>query len=1615
MATRVWDVSRRQLLATVAALGVLIAGSASVPAPPAGRQQRPVALGAVGPVDPVAPALSFGVMTEVNGNVVTSENDGTMAVGGDLTFGNYQLANNSVGSFVAPGDTKPTALVVGGRVNFAGSVAGTRLQVLSGGYAKVGNLTGAVVKDTDNNGAQVNTRILPNNNYDAFPRVELTTRQAPSSVGPTSPIDFGAAFTEFRSTSAGLATCDNTVVLRTPNGDVLPRPIPPGSNAVVTLTSGVTNVLNIGAADLNNIDTLTFASQPTATTPLLINVDTSGVGNDFAWNAPNFSGIGGNQARYILLNFPTATRLTLTTNARTVEGSIYAPNADLVDVSASNTEGSIITRTIDHRGGEIHYFPFSTTLSCGGATPASISLAKASTTTTITTVGQQVPYDFHVVNTGGLTLSNVAITDTQTPPSSNANLGPITCQATTLAPGASTSCTATYRVTQADLDNGSLRDTATARGTPPGTSTPVVSAPVELTIPVREATSSISVLKSSPTASINAVGQQVPYRFLVVNTGNLTLTNVAVTDTQTPPSSNANLGPISCPATTLAPGASTTCTATYTVTQADLDNGGVTDSAVARGTPPGTSTPVTSPPSTLTIPQSGAEAAIAVTKTSPTAAINAVGQQVPYRFLVVNTGGLTLTNVAITDTQTPPSSNANLGPISCPVTTLTPGASTTCTATYTVTQADLDNDGVTDSAVARGTPPGTSTPVTSPPSTLTIPQSGATASIAIAKSSTTALITSPGQQVPYVFHVVNDGGLTLTNVTVTDTQTPPSSNANLGPITCPVTTLAPGAATDCTATYTATQADLDIGAVRDSAVVRGTPPGGGTPVVSPPATLVIPTDPVPAISVIKSSTVTEISTVGQQVPYQFLVVNTGGLTLSNVTVVDTQTPPSSNANLGPITCPTTTLAPGASTTCTATYTVTQADLDNDGVSDSAVARGLPPGSEVPISSPPSALTIPANDVVAGIAIIKASATPAITSVGQQVPYDFHVTNTGGLTLSNVTVVDTQTPPSSNANLGPITCQATTLAPGASTSCTATYTVTQADLDNDGVSDSAVARGTPPGATDPITSAPSALTIPAADLTASIGITKASTTTAITTVGQQVPYDFHVVNTGGLTLTGVSVVDTQTPPSSNANLGPITCQATTLAPGASTNCTATYTVTQADLDNDKLVDSAVARGTPPGTTTPITSAPSSLTIPQADVVADIQVIKASPTVAITAAGQQVSYRYLVVNTGGFTLTGVTVNDTLLLPADRVNLSPIVCGPDDLPNGTVTLAPGEAITCRSTYTVSAADYQQASLVDVATATGTPPVGPAVVSPPSPLDIPVLKASISIAKSVTPTVVARAGDTVTYRFAVTNTGNVPLSGVTVQETAFSGTGSLGPITCGTPPVANGAVALDPGASVTCTAGYTATAADIDAGRITDTAIAVGDPPVVPGVPPLGRARSAPSSATVTVTRGAAITVVKSSPVDKVYKVGQRIPYLFLVTNTGAVALTGVTVTDTLVAPADPANLGPITCGPDRTPNGSVTLAAGAAVTCEAVYTVSKADLHHGSITNVATATGKPPTGPSPVSAESRLTIPVRGKLPVTGDSIPVPLVAGAALAVLLLGVALVFLARRRRGDLA
>ncbi len=295
-----------------------------------------------------------------------------------------------------------------------------------------------------------------------------------------------------------------------------------------------------------------------------------------------------------------------------------------------------------------------------------LSVLKSSTTAHYSAVGDPVAYTFVVTNTGNVTLSAISVTDTQSAPATEANLSAITCPNPSLAPLATETCTATYTVTQADLDAGSVNDSATARGLPTGSVTPVTSSPSLLSVPAA-ATPALSMAKSvTSSGPYNTVGQSITYQFLATNTGNVTMTGVSVTDTQSAPAGSLSTGP-SCASlatpsgpcsgasTTLAPGQVATFTGSYTITQADLDKGSVADSATVTGDPPGCASPlcaVTSSPSPVTTP-TASNPGLSVLKSSTTPSYAAVGASIAYNFLVTNTGNVTVGTIAVSVPRAP--------------------------------------------------------------------------------------------------------------------------------------------------------------------------------------------------------------------------------------------------------------------------------------------------------------------------------------------------------------------------------------------------------------------------------------------------------------------------------------------------------------------------------------------------------------------------------------------------------------------------------------------------------------------------------------------------------------------------------------------------------------------------------------------------------------------------------------------------------------------------------------------------------------------------------------------------------------------------------------------------
>jgi uncharacterized repeat protein (TIGR01451 family) len=393
------------------------------------------------------------------------------------------------------------------------------------------------------------------------------------------------------------------------------------------------------------------------------------------------------------------------------------------------------------------------------------------------------------------------------------------------------------------------------------------------------------------------VGSTVTWTYVVTNTGNVPLSNVAVTDNRV--SSSA----ISCTGTpggsnvipSLAVGGSATCTATGTAVAGQYSNIGTATSGSISDTDPSH--------------YFGAAPAIELIKTG---VLSANGSTITYSFTVRNTGNVTLTNVTLTDPL--PGIVISGGPIA----SLAPGASdaTTFTGSYTVTQADRDRGHVDNTATACGNPP-TGPPVCDPDDArVTIPQ---TPSIAVTKSAN-PLTYVVGTVITYSFTVTNNGNVTLSNVTLVDDK--------LGTIAgCAAASLAPGASTNCTATHTATQADVDAGSIHN--VATGTGYFNGQPYTdTDDATITANQNR--ALSLVKTATPQTYSAVGDVISYNYLVTNTGNVSLAGpVTVVDDKTT---------VTCPPGGLAVGASMNCSAQYTITQADLNAGSVTNIARAH-----------------------------------------------------------------------------------------------------------------------------------------------------------------------------------------------------------------------------------------------------------------------------------------------------------------------------------------------------------------------------------------------------------------------------------------------------------------------------------------------------------------------------------------------------------------------------------------------------------------------------------------------------------------------------------------------------
>ncbi|MGZ9676008.1 DUF7507 domain-containing protein [Flavobacterium sp. GNP001] len=1166
-------------------------------------------------------------------------------------------------------------------------------------------------------------------------------------------------------------------------------------------------------------------------------------------------------------------------------------------------------------------------------------------------VGDTITYTFTITNTGNTTLSNAVVSDAKL------GMNNVAVSPSTLAPNASGTLTQNYTITQADIDAGTVTNSAIGSATDPsnatvsdtsGTTT-TNDTPTVTTVPKIASVVLVKTAVYNGNATAAQVGDTITYTFTITNTGNTTLSNAVVSDTKLG-MTNVAVSP-----STLAPNASGTLTQNYTITQADINAGSVTNSAVGSATDPSNATVsdtsgTTTTNDTATVTNLPKIASVALVKTAfynGNATAAQVGDTITYTFTITNTGNTTLSNAVVTDTK------LGMTNVAVSPSTLAPNASGTLTQNYTITQADINAGSVTNSAIGSATDPSNATVsdtsgTTTTNDTATVTNLPKTASVALVKTAVyngNATAAQVGDTITYTFTITNTGNTTLSNAVVTDAKLG-MNNVAVSP-----STLAPNASGTLTQNYTITQADINAGSVTNSAVGSATDPSnatvsdtsGTTTTNETPTVTNLPK--IASVALVKTAVYNGNATaaqVGDTITYTFTITNTGNTTLSNAVVSD--------AKLGMtnVTVSPSTLAPNASGTLTQNYTITQADINAGSVTNSAIGSATDP-SNATVSDTSGTTTT--NDTptvtnlpkIASVALVKTAVyngNATAAQVGDTITYTFTITNTGNTTLSNAVVSD--------AKLGMtnVAVSPSTLAPNASGTLTQNYTITQADINAGSVTNSALGSATDPSNatvsdTSGTTTTNETPTVTNLPKIASVALVKTAVYNGNATaaqVGDTITYTFTITNTGNTTLSNAVVTD--------AKLGMtnVAVSPSTLAPNASGTLTQNYTITQADINAGSVTNSAIGSATDPsnatvsdtsGTTT-TNDTPTVTNLPKIASVALVKTAVYNGNATAAQVGDTITYTFTITNTGNTTLTNAVVTDA------KLGMTNVAVSPS-------TLAPNASGTLTQNYTITQADINAGSVTNSAIGSATDPSN-ATVSDTSGTTIAndtatvtnlPKTASVALVKTAVyngNATAAQVGDTITYTFTITNTGNTTLSNAVVTDTKLGMTN-----------VAVSPSTLAPNASGTLTQNYTITQADINAGSVTNSAIGSATDPSNATVSDTSGTTTTNDTATVTnLPKTASVALVKTAVYNgnaTAAQVGDTITYTFTITNTGNTTLSNAVVTDAKL-------------GMNNVAVSPSTLAPNASGTLTQNYTITQADINAGSVTNSAVGSATDPS---------------------------------------------------------
>ncbi|WP_165314359.1 DUF7507 domain-containing protein [Agromyces protaetiae] len=864
--------------------------------------------------------------------------------------------------------------------------------------------------------------------------------------------------------------------------------------------------------------------------------------------------------------------------------------------------------------------------------------------------------------------------------------------------------TLTYTVTVhaplPDESDRTLRNTAFAAETP-GQATPDCDpADPDPAVPcaVHEIDLWSLAFTKTPSPTTALVGETVTYTLTTLNDG---LEPLTVTDLDDPLLADLTWDDDLDPPFTLAPGDSATATGTHTLTQADVDAGGVPNTATLTAqTPLGTTVSRTAS-ADVDAPQSPGLTVVKVAELS--GPVDPVpGTPVDFSATIENTGNVTLTGVVLSDPLVPPGDISYEWPDPASPGVLAPGEFATASAPYPITQADIDSGRVVNTAtVDASTSLGAPVHAVSNEETVVI---GQTAAIRIVKSAVLPPVRSLGEvgtAIPYEFEITNTGNLVLENVTAAD---PILGTLVYGEWPGAAGRLEPGQSVTATGSVAITQADLDRGSIENTATATGTPtvPADAPTAQSNTVTVVLPSSP--AIGLEKTGSVAEPVATGSTVDYVFTITNPGNLTLTGVEVSDPLLAGVDLVYTWPDPAAPGVLPPGLEATAEASLALSQSQIDAGALTNRATVTGTPPQGLDAVSDEDDAEVeweLTPSLALDGVGELDAGSRP---DPGDPVRFLYTITNDGNTTLTDVDL-DVPTLCADGEIGDPVwPAAAGTLLPGEHATVTATCPLTRAEIDAGGTDQTAVAVGQPPRG-DPLeANASPAVVLPRLP---EVRIEKSGEVAdnggaGPVYPGQVVVWHLTISNLGNVTLDPLVVDD---PP---VGFGSIVIESWpdrpgTLPAGMSVEATTWSVVTEADADRGYAENVGRVEGLAPDEQELDDEASARVELPESPSIA-LSVGGALAPGATGAVGDLVTFTYHATNTGNVTLDEVDIVDPM------PGLSALVF---DWPGADRLLATGESVTAVATYAVTADDVARGWVADPATASGVSPQGTTVTA--------------------------------------------------------------------------------------------------------------------------------------------------------------------------------------------------------------------------------------------------------------------------------------------------------------